>query len=281
MTLTAPAYAKINLSLRIHHRRADGFHALSTRMAALTLADTLTMRLEGAPGHVSLTCSDPSIPVDAGNLVVQAVTRLAAATGPLPGLAIHLEKRIPHGAGLGGGSSDAAVALRLALQLSERSLSEPEMRALAAQLGSDVPFFLHGGIADCHGRGEEVQPCAGLVLGGPILLIKLPFGVPTPWAYSQWQSARELPGIDYQPQRLEEMELVNDLERPVFQKHLVLALLKQTLRAQSGVRAALMSGSGSTVFAVLTEDADLASLTQTIHETVGSEVWIQPTRLAG
>ncbi len=280
MTLTAPARAKINLSLRILRKREDGFHELTTRMAPLALADALTVKLSGAVGQIEFTCSDPTIPADGSNLVLKAVHALAELTGPLPGLSIHLEKRIPHGAGLGGGSSDAAVALRLVCKIAQLTVSEQQLLDLAAKLGSDVPFFLTNAIADCAGRGEAVTLLPELKLGWRILLIKLPFGVPTPWAYSRWQASQALPDIDYAAQLVDGIELVNDLERPVFEKHLILALLKQQLRHQPGVRAALMSGSGSTVFAVLEPSADLAGLTHFIHELVGPEVWLQDTRLA-
>ncbi len=279
MTLTAPAYAKINLSLRILRKREDGFHELTTRMAPVALADSLTVKLQGRPGEITFSCSDPTIPADSSNLVVKAVELLAQMTGPLPGLALELEKHIPHGAGLGGGSSDAAVALRLVPQLTGRAVSEAQLQTMAAQLGSDVPFFLSCAIADCTGRGEAVVPLLNLRLGWRILLIKLPFGVPTPWAYSRWQPSREIPGIDYAAQHVDGIELVNDLERPVFEKHYVLALLKQQLRTQRGVRAALMSGSGSTVFAVLEETAELAELREFIQQIVGDQVWLQETRL--
>jgi 4-diphosphocytidyl-2-C-methyl-D-erythritol kinase len=279
--LTSPAYAKINLSLRILRKREDGFHELTTRMAPVALADTLTAALSGPPRTVTFTCSDPSIPTDSGNLVIKAIELLAETTGPLPGLTMHLEKRIPHGAGLGGGSSDAAVALRLVSQLTQRSISEAQLHDLAAQLGSDVPFFLTPGIADCAGRGETILLRPDLTVAWPILLIKLAFGVPTPWAYSRWQTSAELPGIDYTPQYVDGIEIVNDLERPVFQKHLILAHLKQSLRTHPNVRASIMSGSGSTVFAVLTEDADIPQLQHFIHALVGPEVWIQPTRIVG
>ena len=279
MTLTSPCYAKINLSLRILRKREDGFHELTTRMAPISLADTLTVSLNGSTNEVKFTCSDPTIPADESNLVVKAVRALSSLAGPLPGLAIHLEKRIPHGAGLGGGSSDAAVALRLVREIAKLNVSDDQLAALAAQLGSDVPFFLANCIADCSGRGEEVVPLPDLKLGWRLLLIKLPFGVPTPWAYGRWQASRELPEIDYAVQSVDGVDLINDLERPVFEKYLVLALLKQQLRQQLGVRAALMSGSGSTVFAVLEESADLSQLSKFIHELVGTEVLLQETRL--
>lgn len=280
MKFTATAPAKINLSLRILRKRDDGFHELSTRMAPLTLADRLTLECCGSPGTFHFTCSDPSVPSDESNLVVKAFRAIERLRGPLPGMAIHLEKCTPHGAGLGGGSSDAAIALRLIDQAADLQLPQETLLSLAAELGSDVPFFLMDAICDCTGRGEHVTPVPGLRLQWRILLIKLPFGVPTPWAYAQWKDSLEIPGIDYSEQEIDGTILVNDLERPVFQKHFILAELKHWLRHQPGVRGTLMSGSGSTVFAVLAPEANLSALETGIHDLVGAEVWLQETHLA-
>ena len=186
MILEAPA--KVNLSLRVLRRREDGYHEITTRMAPLTLADrvSLTCLPDAARGTVEFSCDDPTVPLDGANLAVRAVRALEVHTGPLPGVAIHLEKRIPHGAGLGGGSSDAAAVLKglnalFALQLPVAVLSEA-----AAAIGSDVPFFLYGCVCDCGGRGEAVAPVAGYSWRPRLLLIKPPFGVPTPTAYRRW-----------------------------------------------------------------------------------------------
>jgi 4-diphosphocytidyl-2-C-methyl-D-erythritol kinase len=277
MKISAPA--KINLSLKILRKRADGFHELNTRIAPVALADELEFSLLPQAGEISFTCSDPTVPADHSNLVIKAVGLLQERHGPLPGLRIHLEKHIPHGAGMGGGSSDAAATLRAVNQLANLQLTDAQLLEAAAELGSDVPCFLVSSLTDCSGRGEIVTPVNGQPLRWPILLVKLPFGVPTPWAYSQWQTSMEIPGVDYGTQTVDGQHLENDLERPVFQKHFVLAQLKQWLRNQTGVRAALMSGSGSTVFAVLEDGADLERLQQGLIELVGDEVWIMPTRL--
>lgn len=275
--ITVAAPAKINLSLRIVRKREDGFHELVTRMAPLELADELQF---SKAEKASFTCSDSTVPADGSNLVLKAIRILERHCERELPLAIHLEKNIPHGAGLGGGSSDAAVTLRAVNELCDLRLSQETLLQLAAELGSDVPFFLWSCIADCEGRGEIVTPKPEIKLGWPILLIKLPFGVPTPWAYQQWRDSMKIPGIDYSPQIVNGTELVNDLERPVFQKHFILAELKQNLRKHKGVRAALMSGSGSTVFAVLDQKAEVGGLISSIHKWVGEEVWIQTTKLA-
>ena len=275
-----PAPAKLNLTLRILGQRADGFHEISTLMAPLTLTDQLHFSLEGPSGVIAFTCSDAAIPCDEANLVVKAAQLLQSHHGPFPGVKIHLDKKIPHGAGLGGGSSDAATTLRALNEIFQLKLSASTLQEHAAILGSDVPFFLNERLAQCTGRGEIVTPMDALPLHWPVLLIKLPFAVPTPWAYRQWRDSEEIPGIDYGPQAVETISLVNDLERPVFEKHFVLATLKHWLRQQPSVRAALMSGSGSTVFAILKDPIPCPELLSGIRELVGEEVTLIPTQLA-
>jgi 4-diphosphocytidyl-2-C-methyl-D-erythritol kinase len=254
------APAKINLSLRVLGRRDDGFHEIETCMAPLTLADEIEVELttlpaasNAEPGRVGLTCSDPSLPAGRENLAFRAAELFLERHGPAGyGVRLALEKRIPHGAGLGGGSSDAGTVLLALNELFGAGLSLDQLAALAAELGSDVPFFVYRSAAVCRGRGERVQPVS-LARSLPLLLLKPPFPVPTPWAYGRWREARELPGVPYGPQEFTWGTLVNDLERPVFEKYLVLAAVKMWLLAQPEVAGALMSGSGSTMMAVLRE----------------------------
>jgi len=278
LLLDAPA--KINLSLTIHGRRPDGFHEISSRMVPLSLSDRLTVSLlpELPAGSVDFSCSDPSLPADGSNLAIKAVHSLAALCGPLPALAIHLEKHIPHGAGLGGGSSDAAAVLRGLGSLLRLPLSPGQLHAAAAAIGSDVPFFLHQCACDVSGRGEIVTPLPAWLTPLRILLVKLPFSVPTPWAYQQWASSTTIDGLPYGPQQHAGETFVNSLERPVFARFPILGLLKAELLATPGVNAALMSGSGSTIFAVLSPSASLTSVIGTIHRTAGTEVWIRETQ---
>ena len=267
MKLHAPA--KINLSLRILGKRLDGFHELESLMVPLTLADTLDIE-PGGEG-IAFTCSDTTLPCDDSNLVVRAARRFFETAGIAPSVRIHLEKAIPHGAGLGGGSSDAASTLAGLNSAFGSPLDAPAIHALAAELGSDVPFFLVRSAAVCRGRGEHVEqaPSPGAL---PLLLIKPAFGVPTPWAYSRWKDSREMPGVSYAPQDFPWGRLVNDLERPVFEKYVFLAVLKRWLLQQPEVAGALMSGSGSTTFAVLKSVADGAGLEIRVREEFG-EVW--------
>ncbi|MES2572177.1 MAG: 4-(cytidine 5'-diphospho)-2-C-methyl-D-erythritol kinase, partial [Verrucomicrobiota bacterium] len=190
-----------------------------------------------------------------------------------PHLRIALSKQIPHGAGLGGGSSDAATVLLALNGIFETLLSRETLAAMAAELGSDIPFFIYQSAALCRGRGEAVIP-EPFPHRLPLLLIKPPFGVPTPWAYKQWRDSIELPGISYAPQTLEWGTLVNDLERPVFEIYLFLAELKRWLLEQPEVDAALMSGSGSTVFAVLKSHEAGMPLGDRLAQQFGTNLWV-------
>ncbi|MEI7957638.1 MAG: 4-(cytidine 5'-diphospho)-2-C-methyl-D-erythritol kinase [Verrucomicrobiota bacterium] len=268
MNLSAPA--KINLSLSILGKRPDGFHEIESLMVPITLADTLTLEPSEEPG-IAFTCSDASLPCDDSNLVVRAARRFFETTGLPPAVRIHLAKAIPHGAGLGGGSSDAAATLTGLNDLFGSPLAPEVLHSLAAEIGSDVPFFLAHSAAVCRGRGEIVEPVP-FPHQLPLLLIKPGFGVPTPWAYSRWRDSLELPGISYVPQTFPWGRLVNDLERPVFEKHLFLPVIKRWLLQQQESAGALMSGSGATCFAVLRDELDGPALEARARETFG-EVW--------
>jgi 4-diphosphocytidyl-2-C-methyl-D-erythritol kinase len=270
----------VNLSLRVVGRREDGYHEIETLMVPIELADRLTLeRTDGPAGALAFSCSDPEVPSDDGNLVVRALRALADARGPLPALKARLEKSVPHGAGLGGGSSDAAAALRGANELFGLGLSVSALQAIAAGIGSDVPFFVTDGACRCRGRGELIEPRPDLRPRLPILLLKPAFPVPTPWAYGQWATAPALPGVSYEPQRVsggdgKDVILFNDLERPVFAKHLVLADMKEWLRARSEVVAALRSGSGSTMFAVLRSPEPATELRAAASAEFGASLWM-------
>src|SRR5204862_4450846 len=155
MLLRAEAPAKINRELRVGARRPDGFHEIRSRFCTIDLADRL--EIEDADG-LEITCAGIPVPEGDSNLVARAATGLAEELGIAPRARIRLEKRIPAGAGLGGGSADAAVTLRLLSRLWDAPLSAGGLSKVAARVGSDVPFFLHGGEADVTGRGERVTP---------------------------------------------------------------------------------------------------------------------------
>jgi 4-diphosphocytidyl-2-C-methyl-D-erythritol kinase len=187
-------------------------------------------------------------------------------------ISIELKKKIPHGAGLGGGSSDAASTLLALNELFDTKLPREALAKIAEKLGSDVPFFIFQSPALCKGRGELVASVK-LKKKLSILLLKPAFVVSTPWAYSRWQHSREIPGVRYQAQEFAGQAFVNDLERPVFEKFVFLAEMKMWLLEQPEVGAALMSGSGSTVFAVMRENADANAIAERAKWELDPELW--------
>jgi len=247
MQHTERSRAKVNLSLRILGKRDDGFHELVTRMAPLELADQL--HFEKAEGY-SLHCEVEGVPLDESNLVTKAVRLFEKELGREVAWSITIEKVIPHGAGLAGGSSNAAAALRALNQLEGAGFSNKQLAEMAAVIGSDCAFFIYDQVCDCAGRGEKVSP---VEFSGEatLVLLKPSFGVSTPTAFKAWKDAREIPGVSYAPQQTSLGELVNELERPVFQKHRFLAETKTWLLAQPEVKAGMMSGSGSTMYAIV------------------------------
>jgi len=277
MQLLAPA--KINLSFEIKGRRADGFHEIETLMAPITLADRLTIERAGDDGEVRFSCDDPTLPANDDNLVVRAARLFRERTKITSGIALSLEKKIPHGAGLGGGSSDAASTLLGLNELFEAELSQDALLKFAAELGSDVPFFIARSPAICRGRGEIVEAIT-FNMKFRLLLLKPDFGVPTPWAYGRWKESRELPSVDYAPQEFEGTRFVNELERPVFEKFIFLARLKTWLRQQAEVAVALMSGSGSTMLAVLRDGADSEQISGRARAEIDPQLWTCVTQLS-
>jgi 4-diphosphocytidyl-2-C-methyl-D-erythritol kinase len=267
MQLLAPA--KINLSFRISNRRADGFHEIETLMAPISLYDEIA--IEPNEAGIQFACDDPLL-AGSDNLVVRAAEIFFQKVKAKPKVSISLKKKIPHGAGLGGGSSDAATTLLGLNEMLQTKLSREKLSALAGQIGSDVPFFIYRSAAICRGRGEIVSPTK-LKTQLSLLLLKPEFSAPTPWAYSRWKDSREIPSVSYAAQESSGMQLVNDLERPVFEKFVLLAETKKWLLRQSEVSAALMSGSGSTVFAVLKNSADAETLPKRIRTGLDPKMW--------
>ncbi len=274
MKLTAPA--KVNLSLRILGRRSDGYHDIETLIVPLDLADEL--EISTRPGDaVTLTSNDPTIPTNEGNLAVRAAQLFATHTGIKSAVHIDLKKRIPHGAGLGGGSSDAATVLLALNDLHDAKLPAETLESLAATIGSDVPFFIRRQPAWARGRGEILESTT-LPKPLPIVLIKPPFGVPTPWAYQAYAGSTNFPGAPTAPQTLGDLTFVNDLERPVFQKFLLLPMIKTWLLDQPETSAALMSGSGATLFGIAKSNEAATALAESARQNFGETYWIQTTR---
>jgi 4-diphosphocytidyl-2-C-methyl-D-erythritol kinase len=289
IALFAPA--KLNLFLAVTGRRADGFHELVSLVAPVGWGDRL--HAESAAEY-SLTCDDPAVPLDETNLVLVAARAFQAATGWNGAAKFFLEKRIPMGAGLGGGSSDAVAALRALNQLAGTPLTTAAMEKLAAGIGSDCPLFLRDGPVLLRGRGERIEPLPASartrLSGRRVLIFKPAFGISTPWAYARLaagaprnylpasvaeaQVARWLNEAEANPEEL----LFNRLEVPAFAKYVALPVLREELRQRFGL-VARMSGSGSACFAFLPEDAPVAAITDAIHAAWGKSTFVMETRL--
>src|SRR6266571_873955 len=277
MTIEMPAMqvfapAMINLSLKILRRRSDGFHEIETLIASISLHDEIKIDKIDIEKEIKFRCDDPSVSSGEDNLVVRAANRFFAATKLTPAVSIELKKKIPHGAGLGG-SSDAAATLLALNRLFETNLTREELAKLGSNIGSDVPFFIFESAAICRGRGELVTPMK-LPEQLSILLLKPDFVVATAWAYSRWHDSREIPGVTYAAQKFAGETFVNDLECPVLEKFVFLAQLKMWLLRQPEVGAALMSGSGSTVFAVMRPHVDEELIAKRARAEVDPELWI-------
>jgi 4-diphosphocytidyl-2-C-methyl-D-erythritol kinase len=284
MTCVRQSPAKVNLFLNVLGRRADGYHELETILHPLAVHDTLYF--EPRPMGIQLTCNDPALPVDGRNLVWRAAERFFAAAGVRAGVRIHLEKRIPQGAGLGGGSANAAVTLRALNEMFERPLSDPALHELAAGLGSDVPFFLLDRPALATGRGEclEAQDWFPALRGCAFLVVHPGFGISTAWAYGQLarfpallkgapgRARQVLEALQGSDVRRAAAGFFNSFEGPAFEKFPVLELYCEFLRDR-GALAARMTGSGSAVFALVRDLAAAEAMVEPLRSRFGAGLW--------
>jgi len=276
---------KVNLLLNILGKRADGFHELETVLYPVRVFDRLIF---ARTGHgIQLSCNAPGLPTDARNLVHRAAAAFLEAAKAREGVRLELQKNIPLAAGLGGGSGDAATTLLGLNELFGGPLSSEQLRRIAAAIGSDVPFFLQDKPALATGRGEQIQPLGAFpaLSGAAFLLIHPGFGVATAWAYQRL--ARFPVALNGQPGRALRLssllqtadlraagaEFYNSLEAPVLEKYPLLGLFQEFLR-ENGAAAALMSGSGSSTFAVV-RGLDAASvLAEKFKAKFGPANWI-------
>lgn len=285
--LSVHSPAKINLLLAIHGRRPDRFHELTSLIAALDFGDELTVGFCDYTDQ--LHCSDPAVPGGLENLILQAAAAFRRRLGRMVYFKFNLEKRIPMGAGLGGGSGNAAAALRAMNQLLGEPLSARTLQEIAAELGSDCPFFVEGKPAWMSGRGETIELLETIVAeqlrGTPVVLFKPDFSINTAWAYESLATrtpqayqpeAVDKKQVEYSIQRCEFGRiLLNTLETPVGHKYLALSTLLEQLRA-AGV-SCLMSGSGSCCFA-LPRDSHLsvAQIRNVVQDAWGKSVfWVE------
>jgi len=290
--LLAPA--KINLHLRVAPVASDGFHPLLSWMCTVGLFDTLRLNRAAGSG-TRLQCDDPTLPCDGSNLVVRAAAAIRDAamsdasrrTAGEGGLAIELQKRIPTGGGLGGGSSDAARIVLGVNRLWELNLPVDRLSAMATTLGSDVAFFCHGPSSICSGRGQIVRPI-GAPMPRSVLLVLPPMAVPTGAVYRRfdellseddrrlltesvateldWEHWRSLPAQALLP------NLVNDLERPAFDLHPRLARSRGELEQFLG-RIVRMSGSGSSLFTLYDDALAAEEAAEKINGSAQAHVW--------
>jgi len=262
-----PAFAKVNLRLDVLGKRADGYHELRTVFQTVSLDDTLRFRpSRDAAIRLQISGNEQLSREDVEkNLVYRAVDALRAELKIATGVEILLQKRIPAGRGLGGGSSDAAAALFGYLQLARKKVDSKRLLQIAASLGADVPFFLLGGRVLGIGKGDEIYPLPDLAPQTMLIVSPQNIHVPTPDAY-RWLNAPELGSLtkDAAAHKLiefcalcwspQESSLSNDFEAAVFERHARLGQIKREL-LQGGASEALLAGSGSAVFGVFPSPA--------------------------
>jgi 4-diphosphocytidyl-2-C-methyl-D-erythritol kinase len=285
MTLEKKSPSKVNLILNILGKRGDGFHELETVMHPVNLFDEMDFARVTRGFH--LTCSDPTLPTDGGNLVHRAATLFFQKTEIRDGVRIHLEKKIPLAAGLGGGSGNAATTLLGLNEIFGKPLSARALHDIAATLGSDIPFFLQTKPALGTGRGENIEPLDFFpaMQGSAFVLIHPGFGISTPWAYQNL--ARCPSALNGTPGRAQKLigllqtadlrtagaEFYNSLEAPALEKYPLLSLFQQFLR-ENGAVATLMSGSGSTTFALAGNLAAAEDLAGKFRTKFGETHWL-------
>jgi len=274
--LTVHAPAKINLALKILRKRADGYHDIKSILQKVSLYDTLSLKLSPLQG-ITVTADDPSIPTDSYNLAYRAAVLLLKQQKITPGISIHIKKRIPAGAGLGGGSSNAAATLTGLNKLLRCNLPETELLRLGVEIGADVPFFIYDKpSALAEGIGEQLSPVKIQV---PLwLVIVFPgFSISTKWAYENYRVLTNEGKNIRIPRSFEQLNSVlhilsNDLENVVTKQYPEIQEIKHTL-IQAGACSSLMSGSGSSVFGIF-PDEQQAQEALTLVSTPANRVFI-------
>ena len=269
--------AKINLWLEVIGKRSDGYHELSSLMLPIGVYDHMELEI-GRGGGISLECDAAGIPTDGQNLAWRAAASWLDAAGIERGVHIRLHKNIPSGAGLGGGSADAAAVLLAMNRVFDGSLSVDRLEELAVKLGADVPFFLHQRPALATGIGEKLQWVGGLPRY-PLVLVKPPITVSTGWVYKSLKLTRDrshikLARILTDPWRLNDA-IRNDLEAVTLTEYPIVAEIKNWLLEQDAV-AALMSGSGPAVFGIF-RDTGQAEGVESLARQKWEQCWVART----
>jgi 4-diphosphocytidyl-2-C-methyl-D-erythritol kinase len=286
MKLILPSFAKINWTLEILGKRPDGYHELRTLLQTVSVADELSFELKEQ--GIEIICDHPDVPCDETNLVHRAARLLGEFAGIQKGVRVTIQKRIPTAAGLGGGSSNAAVTLMALQKLWGVKLPPRELFEMGAKLGADVPFFFLGGTALGVGRGDEVYPVAD-IKAEYLLLVNAGILVPTREVYANLPPRLTNPGaVTKMPTSFEtvyassttpdeQIRLQNDLEIPVLARHPLLGELKEQLK-RAGANGVLMSGSGSTIFAIFDSEAACANAQRELSQ---NGWWCAPARTLG
>ncbi len=285
MRLEKKSPCKVNLLLNILGRRTDDFHELETVLQPVNVCDELAFERSGS--GLQLTCNNPELPADSKNLVHRAATVFLAAAKISDGVSIHIQKNLPLAGGIGGGSANAAVTFTALNELFGAPLLPDQLHELAAKLGSDIPFFLHDQPALATDRGEKIKLLENFpALRGKAFFLFYPgFGVSTPWSY---QNLSRFPdALHGRPGRAAELiaklqaddlsvvvgDFYNSLEAPAFDKFPVLSLYKNWLQ-ENGAEVSLMSGSGSTTFAITENLPTAERLAEKFKSRFGNNGWM-------
>lgn len=290
LTIFCPA--KLNLFLAVTGRRVDGFHELVSLVSQVSWGDDLEVEITSTDGRRLIECNDPDLPTDSANLVWRAAELFAARTGLRNGFHFRLTKRIPSGAGLGGGSSDAVGALKGMNDLSGSPLSQPDLLDLAVELGSDCPLFLYEGPVVVRGRGERIEAVSAEVRDAiaelRFALFKPFFAVDTAWAYREMagrapgiylpssEAENLLEGILSSPDRLSEWS-TNSFEAVVGRKFPAIPVLLSCLRREFD-GASFMTGSGSACALAVQSDSELDRVRELVHGSWGTGGFLAEVR---
>ena len=292
-SIEVAAPGKVNLILRVLDRRPDGFHNIWSVMHAFELADTVAVELNGQSG-IRLTCEGANLPTDSSNLAYRAAERVLARVRRRKGLRLHVRKRLPVAAGLGGGSSNAAATIQAMAVLLDTGWSRTEMAQLGQEVGSDVPFFFYGPTALVEGRGEQVTPLQ-LEADRWLLLVNPGIAISTAWAYERLAAVRtgqamRVPGrlprlaVDHGaegPQLMKWHDLLplveNDFAPVMEREYPVLREIRELLLMRDA-QAAVLSGSGATVFGVFGEERPARIAAEGLDRRTGWKVWVTRTQ---
>lgn len=281
---------KINLMLAITGMRDDGFHNLISLVAPTRFGDWLTVEvLPDTATKDELVCNMPNVPCDDSNLVIKAAILFRQETGFNKFFKFNLEKHVPAGAGLGGGSSNGAIALSVINDIAGKPLSMRKLEKISAQMGSDCPLFLTGNPVVMRGRGEKVFPLTGdakdYIGMLKLVLFKPEFSINTGWAYSQMKANPEVYlDADFAESKLSEwlenpnitgIPLINNMQIEAFKKYPALEVVVENIKEKFRIPA-MMSGSGSACFAIVNDlsDEQIVEMKSYIKSLLGETCFI-------